>query len=331
MRKAPALAMVLAVGLAAGAVFAQQNPENQVTLVAPLIVTPGVPTPRVGAGAPLYTPDLIRQRGFEAREIRDQSNDAFFLRCDPPYRAIPVYWLRVYREASDAAWRVSTLSRTAERATQKALRTRIDAAAGRANTADVEKAELDRQRTVIQMVAAELDMAEYRAQLLDIQDLFHRHVDVAEWPIHVNTESAERGDSRRTLAPKEYEDLALENIQVARQDDARAAYYKVSGTILNTRPRRIRTPPISVPAVDMFGYPLMTGEAQGKGRIGPGETQRFSYDLKPSPPQTAQLIVTFARSRRPVALEPPRCLPSDYPDHMGTFSPPLPALSGRVR
>ena len=314
--------------LIAGAALAQQNPESQVTVVAPLIVTAGVPVPKVGQGAPLYTAPQIREKGYEARDVRTRADDAFFLDCAPPFKRPPTYWLRTYREAGDAARRVSVASRVAERATSKAQRTRIAATDHRATQAQVEADELARQAAVIELVKAELDFTEARAQLLDIQDLVNRQVDVADWPGELSAHSAARGDARATLAPKEYQDLALESVQVAEKQDGKAApWFQVSGTILNTRPRAIATPPISITAVDMNGFPLGNDEAIGKGRIGPGETKRFTADFKPSPPHTAQLIVTFASARRPLHLEPARCLAPGYPDHSGNLAP-LPMVRG---
>ncbi|MEI7931989.1 MAG: hypothetical protein WCI21_02895, partial [Alphaproteobacteria bacterium] len=157
------MAAAVTLALFAGAVAAQQNPQSEVTVVAPLIVQAGVPVPKVGQGAPLYTAPQIREKGYEARDIRNRADDAFFLECVPPMKRPPTYWLRAYHDADDAARRVSVAGRVAERATVKAQRTRIAAASDRATQAQVEADELARQNAVIELVKAELDLTEARA------------------------------------------------------------------------------------------------------------------------------------------------------------------------
>ncbi len=309
--------------LSAGAVSAQQTDAGATTTVDPLIIHgSGVPMPTVGEGAPNYTPAEIHQKGADARSERATFQDAIdmdsFACPAPALKPPPAQWKEVFQDAADASRRVSDWSRVAEDATVKAQQVRVDAASGTATTAQVEQAELDRQKAVIELVKAEMDLDENRDKLIDIQDLVTEQMDVAGWDGVLMTNAAERASRKYKLVPKAFEDLRLENIKVyERHDDKGAPFLFVTGAIHNTHDKRIPVPPLSLTAVDQFGYPLLVQEGEARGRIDPGKSQAFTYTLKPSPDRTVRVIVTFAGLKRPGHLEPAECLPGNFPDTSG--------------
>ncbi len=313
----------LTAAAAAGTVSAQQPASEPATTLAPLTVHgSGVPMPGVGQGAPNYTPDELHQQGYNARSDRATFQDALDMdgfSCPPPsLKPPPAQWKEVFQDAADASRRVSDWSRVAETATIKAQQVRVDAASGTATQAQVDQAELDRQKAVIEVVKAQQDLDENKDKLIDIQDLVFEQMDVAGWQGVLMTNAAERASRKYKLVPKEFEDLKLENIKVyERHDNKGEPYLFVTGAIHNTHAKRIAVPPLSLTAVDQFGYPLLVQEGEARGRIDPGKSQAFTYSLNPSPDRTARVVVTFAGLKRPGRLEPAQCLPGNFPDTSG--------------
>ena len=159
---------VLAVGLAAGAVSAQQPAASGGGTNLPgLTVNGAVPVPHVGAGARMYTLDEIHALNAEAGSVRGDFEDAkadLYDCYQNAYSARPNPERTIgYDEGADAARRLSLAADAAARATQNALQARIDAVSGHASQAQVEQAELDRQKTVNDMVKAKAEMDEGRA------------------------------------------------------------------------------------------------------------------------------------------------------------------------
>ncbi len=312
IRAIAALALMSAAagGLGATSVSAQQPSGDAATTVDPLVIHgSGVPVPTVGKGAPIFTPEEIHQQGFKARDLRSTFEDgrATIYDCYEALYGTPPNVERMigYEDGADAARRVSTWSRNAEDTTIAAQNVRIAAASGAASQADVEKAELARQDAVTEMLKAQMDLDEALQKAIDIQELVKEGADITTWNGVIFSNAAERADRKNALVPKEFEDLKLHDVRaVERHDDKGDAYLFVTGSIENTRNKRIAIPPLSFTAVDQFGYPLMAETGEGRGRIDPGKSQAFTYSLKPSPIHTVRVVVTFAGMKRPNHLDP---------------------------
>ena len=295
-------------GLGASAVSAQQ--ASTATTVSAVNVGAGVPVPHVGTGARMYTLDEIHVLNAEALSVRSDFEDtkADLYECyQNAYSARPnPERTLVYEEGSDAARRLSVASDNAARATQAALQARLDAANGRATQAQVEQAELDRQKTVNDMVKAKADMDEGRAKAIDIQQLVKDRVSPADWGHFISANASERASRKNPLVPKDYEDLVLENIQTAVMHDTKGGpdFLKVTGDIRNASTRKIDVPGLAVTVSDQFGYPLLSQVSTARGKIDPGKTTPFDFPMRPSPPNAARVAVTFAGVAQNLTLEP---------------------------
>ncbi len=282
---------------------------DEITTVAPLIIHGGVAVPRVGEGAALLSPTEIHDKGTRARDLRSTFEDgrATLYNCYTAVFGTPPNPERTigYEEGTDAGRKLSNWSRLAEEATVNAQRVRAAAAGGEATPADVEAAERERQRTVIEVTKAELDLDEALQKAIDIQELVKDRTDIAGWNGMIYANAAERADRKNALVPKQFEDLQLKDVKaVERTDDKGQAYLFVTGAIRNTRKTRIAVPPLSFTAVDQFGYPLLNEAGEARGRIDAGKDQPFTYTLRPSPRNAARVVVTFAGLKRPSHLDP---------------------------
>lgn len=334
----------LAVGLftVSAAQNAAQPPrdEDTVTDVDSVTVRGEVPVPRVGEGAPLYTANEILAKARDAR--LDQV--AYFNRqkqilteCYIEAYEVPPNPERLigYDMAIEAATRLAGAATSAEDRTREAQELRRKAAQGEATMAEVEAGELRRQEAVLRMMRAEIDLKEARAVSIDIQELVRDRVPIADWRGIIAAGAAERSRINDAtdvfdLVPRQYRDLKLENVAVAEKMDAKGeVYVYVSGAIRNTRPRRIEVPPLSVTAVDEFGYALVTESASARGRIEPGQSFAFGYELKPTPIQASSVVVTFADPRWPVWLYPASADPVCTGEAGDTMDPTRNSSSGR--
>jgi hypothetical protein len=317
-----AVASCAALAAIAAPAVAQNAADEEITIVDALMVEGKVPVPAVGDGAPLMTPEEIVAKGRLARldANKYEREIAELERC-----YIDAYGMRPIEErtmgfelAAESARKLAGLSIRAEEATERMEQLRADVAAGAASVDDLVAAELARQALVREMTAAESEMIEGRAQAIDAQELSRDKRDLSEWFTLMSMAMEERANRLHALVPKEFEDLALENIQARELHNAKGEpYLQVTGQIRNTRDRRIAIPPINVIAIDEFGYELLTKTANGRGRIAPGEATPFSYALDPSPVRSATVMVSFAGIARPAELLPasvdPVCVEGPVP------------------
>ena len=302
---------VLAVGLAAGAVSAQQPAASGGGTNLPgLTVNGAVPVPHVGAGARMYTLDEIHALNAEAGSVRGDFEDAkadLYDRYQNAYSARPNPERTIgYDEGADAARRLSLAADAAARATQNALQARIDAVSGHASQAQVEQAELDRQKTVNDMVKAKAEMDEGRAKAIDIQQLVRDRVSPADWGHFISSNASERASRKNPLIPKDYEDLVLEHITTAVMHDTKGGpdFLKITGDIRNSSGRKIDVPGLSITVSDQFGFPLLSQVSAARGKIDPGKSTPFDVPLRPSPANAARVAVTFAGVAQNAHLEP---------------------------
>jgi len=311
-----ALCLVLA-----GAVAAQQGsapvtkaPEDDpVTLLETLTVS-AAEIPKVGEGAPLFTPQELHDKGYTARGSRGDFEDGrqvifeCYLRV---YGKGPTEGrMRGYDDGAAAAAQMSNWARVAEAATLALGKGRIDMLEGKITQADFEKLELARQGAVIQMTKAEMDFEEAKAEAIDIQEAVKQRAHPLDFVGIVQANAAERAGRKYSLIPKEFEDLKLEHVQAVERNNSKGEpYLFVTGAIVNTHQKRIAIPPLSFTAVDQAGYPLVSERGQAGGRIEPGQSKAFTYSLSPKPPHAARVTVTFAELRAPTHLDPPQMDP----------------------
>jgi hypothetical protein len=317
-----ALTLAALLGLA-GTVAAQQGSvpvratadEDPVTVLDALTVSAsGAPIPKVGLGAPLYTPQEIHDKGYIARGNRGDFEDgrqAIFECYLKVFGQAPIEArMRGYDDGAAAAAQMSNWARVAEEATLALGRGRIDILEGKITQADLEKLELTRQDAVIQMTKAEMDFEEAKAEAIDVQELIKQRTHPSEWQGLVDSNAAERADRKYALIPKQFEDLKLEHVQAMERTNPKGELYLyITGAIVNTHKNRIAVPPLSFTAVDSAGYPLISERGQAGGRIDPGKSQAFTYALSPKPRNTARVTVTFAELRPPTHLDPPQTDP----------------------
>jgi hypothetical protein len=203
---ARALAMTSCALLAPGPAAGRAQDPAQEPTVAPLVITPMVPVPQVGEGAPLYSLPELRAMQSEAQRQVAESRDAI-RRCTPNARlAIPplrgdmtvaeldniaaaaaknggrillprpltgpggVPDIREAYASEGAAARLAQgMVIDAEKATLAAEQTRRAAATGGATAKAVEDAELVRQKAVNRLMTARAVFLEFQAQTKAVQ------------------------------------------------------------------------------------------------------------------------------------------------------------------
>lgn len=293
--------------LPAGGVSAQPAPAD-VTTLSPLTST-GVPVPNVGQPVKMYTVAEIHQIGSEAlaqrNEMENQQGELF--NCyQRAYASRPNTSRMVgFEDSVSAARKVSIASSEAERMTAAAAQARIDMAAGKANQAQVEQAELDRQAAVIALLNAQAELNEARYKAIDIQNLAKDRRPLAEWESVIRTNAAERAGRKNPLVPKALEDLAFDGIRIfLRQDPKAGRVLTVTGGIKNNGTARVDIPALTLTAVDQFRYPLKVETVAMPGKIDAGKTLAFNYDFNPAPTGAASVSVAFAAVRGTPNLEP---------------------------
>ena len=291
--------------LPAGGVSAQ---PSDVTTVSPL-TSSGVPVPNVGQPVKMYTVAEIHQMGSEAlaerNEMENQQGELF--NCyQRAYASRPNTTRMVgFEDSVTAARKVSIASSEAERATAAAAQARVDVAAGRTNQAQVEQAELDRQKAVIALLNAQAELTEARYKAIDIQNLAKDRRPLAEWESVIRTNASERTSRKNPLVPKALESLALANIRIfQRQDPKAGAVLTVQGVIQNNGTARVDIPALTMTAVDQFRYPLKSETVAMPGKIDTGKTLAFNYDFRPAPTGAASVSVGFAAIRANTNLDP---------------------------
>lgn len=320
MRRTNSIRVILAAGVTMGLALAGapagmafvQDQERPTNVEGVVVSGSGVPIPRVGPGAPAFTPLEIQEKRARGQdEVAYYTNQMQTLEdCYlTTYETQPNQErLMGYEQALEAARRLSGASVSAEQKTREAQEVRLRAARGEATDEEVVVAELARQLAVLRMMEAEQDLNEGRAVAIDIQELAREQQPIAMWRAVVGENAANRArilEDPYEMVPRQYRDLKLEDLNVVQQlDGTGAAVIRVTGAIRNTRQRRITPPPISVTAVDELGYALMTESAAGRGSIQPGEAMSFAYELKPAPILSSSVVVTFADPERPVWLLP---------------------------
>lgn len=280
--------------------LAQQRPED--TTVSDVVVTAReAPVPLVGEGAPLYTVDDLRALQVQAR--RDAQTTLGEAReCGERSGLTEGNYLKEYR----AAVAIRDQAEMAIAATLRAQQARRAAANGQGEAQALERAELERQAAVNRIVNARTEFTEAQAQTADLQRLrrdFSTMTDTEFKMVALSlipTLSQERlytaGVRSRAVPPTRYANLALENITTREREDGRQRVLVVSGAIRNKGDGRASTPPLEITALDGLGFPLKReiADPRGAGRIRPGESQRFSYSLRPKPGNVASVTVSFA-------------------------------------
>lgn len=316
-----ALEIVLATALAAGG-FAhsglaqdaaiQPPADSGVTVVDEIeAVSPMVPVPKVGDGAPMFSSDELAAMGRQARRENNYAREAATLQeCYIEAYGVPPPEARIlgYLEAHQASIQLSAFTQAAQYASQEALAVRRRAAEGKATQAEVEAAELNRQRAVLRVIVSQNALNEGKAKALDAQQLSRDRVHPNSWKAIIEGNAADRnaeGGAAWNPVPKEYLDLRIENVKVVSREDPKSGpYLHVTGAIRNTREKRISIPPLSISAIDDVGFALVNETATARGRIAPGEAAPFAYQLRPVPPRAKTVAVTFGNPDRQAWLLP---------------------------
>ncbi|CAN5295441.1 hypothetical protein BH11PSE2_BH11PSE2_02370 [soil metagenome] len=299
------------------------------TVVEGLEVHPLVDVPKVGKGAPLYTVEDIQ--AVEKQAIRDYSDaDDAARRCKGGGGkvvfnhggniSIASLLAEAYGYQQDAALKVRQTADRAKAATEAAAKVRLQAGRGEKSEADVVAAELARQPAVNAFALARAEFGRQDAILSEAHRVLESAgynkgkaqggtIDSSEMQmiedqlrsvLATYDPPAFAGAQRPVAIPERYADLAVEKIVARERSGVKDGGIVVTGMIRNTRNKTIQVPSLSFTAVDRFGYPLKTeyADARNAGRIAPGETKAFAYELKPRPAKISTVVVTFAPDNR---------------------------------
>lgn len=299
-------------GLAQDKTAVQPPADKGVTVVDQIeAVSPMVPVPKVGDGAPMFSAEELATLGRQTRRENNFAQEASVLQqCYVEAYGLPPPEARImgYLEAHQASMQLSAFTQAAQYASQEALEVRRRAAQGKAAQAEVDQSELERQKAVLRVIATQNALNEGKAKALDAQQLSRERIPPGSWRAIIEAKAAERNAEDGEAwnpAPKEYRDLRIENVKVVSREDAKnGAYLHVTGAIRNTRAKRISIPPLSISAIDDIGFALMNETATARGRIEPGQAVPFAYQLKPTPPRAKTVAVTFGDPDRPAWLMP---------------------------
>ena len=314
---------VLIFGLLAAhpaALLAQTAPQDS-AVVSELVVRPPdeAPVPKVGQGAPLYTPGEIVRIQEEARKAVGEARSSV-RRCSPqaPFITTPetvramLAW--AFGEERDAALKVERLSAAAEKASLAAQDVRRRAAKGEARSEEMEKAELARQAAVNALVTARNELADASAAIPVMQQLIGaldpppgsprsrrdwELVAVARVMPQVQMFKTRRAAERIKPPASPFADLAIRNVVVRESEDRRGRFLSIAGEVLNTRPRAIPIPSLQISQQDGFGFTLDEVTADPVGRqIDAGAAARFSYEFRPKAARAEKVTVSFASAER---------------------------------
>lgn len=311
--------------------FAQQarSPQAAVTLpvqdanVSEVTVDAGAPVPKVGAGAPLYSvQDLeeARKKGlrvssdarFEADRCRTTALGPLIDTGGPLTLGISL------REEVDAGQRLATMADRAAKASGAATQARTAAAADPSaeRIRASEQAELARQAAVNAFIRAREDLAEAKAQTLDLMDMMRgdenepaeiKQANAGRYRSQAMARRADRaayGGPEGILINADYADLTLTQVAASARTDRRGGYVEVSALIGNPRSTPVQVPALSITSLDPVGFKLATVVAEPDRRttIPPGKKVAFTYNLRPAPKRTASVFMTFADGRRAAEL-----------------------------
>ncbi len=288
--------------------LAQQAAQTvDVTTVSPLVITPG---PQVGAGATFFSLQDLSTAALDARAEAAAARDAG-RECKSNQdgasqsEANGDFTLEaLYNTESTVQFALQTAAEAAQAATQVAL----DARSGGRDSA---AAELARQTAVKAYQAASARAVEAHLRVADLQDQMrlHRDENPRQLQAYVDAKTLERsrnGGVAGVFVPDQYKDLALSDIAAQAGQDKGAEVLKISGRISNPRKGAIAIPPMWFTAVDRYGTPLKSQQTipEHQGRIPPGGSLPFTFELKPMPDKTARAVVTFAPQNRPPLYMP---------------------------
>lgn len=309
------LAAILAASLAASLAQAQpptspaatplpQDAEDRV------VVTGMAPIPNVGMGAPYYTPDdLVEMKTETRREMMQTRRDAekceaqegAFLSMDDLLRDEGMYGQDVMRAADIAL-----------KATEAAEASRRIPASGEVNQEKINRAELERQRAIIEYDKARLDLLNARAAISDYQDLSKAGASVVRAQLMVRQmKRMKAGWGVNTLARTASEEVVLENSSAVHVEGTKGKLWvKVTGLIRNKTDKALPIPKLTMTVLDQRGWYLSSipAETQGRGqKIPAGKAIAFQYILKEIPEDGANLIVGLASE-----LDPPPRMPMQF-------------------
>lgn len=274
------------------------------TDVSPVTVTPLAPVPQVGAGAPYFAPEEIQsavstaeRRRRDSRWARGEENEGVGVFGLGPLCSTVFETQNAVVETGEAA----------EAATLRALDARAAAARGEATAQTVAATELERQAAVIAFARAREASDEADARVRDLRALSDQ-----AWGVFLPSEIERRTafrDQYGAVPPAEYEDLRLMEVRVREIAAGGDTALEVSGRIVNTRPRAIPIPPLSIGLLDRGGFLLKTQEIQPDrgARIPAGGAVPFAFTMRPSPNFAMRATVTFGSYHQYPAWLSPDC------------------------
>lgn len=280
---------------------------------------PAVPVPKVGAGAPQFTTgelkDITQKALSDAARVRqemDQLDQCFRMSTGIAAPDVRVWG---YLKQQEANGQLVTRAKRARDASEAAIRIRQEAAAGKRTEAEVEAAELARQKAVNLMLESRRDAEDGVAMQADIQQLARDRDEMD--PLDMRAELKMRSSVRAFDAadpnarPSFYPQLKIQNVSAETLDDAKGPYILVTGVVHNDRKTAAIMPPLKVATVDAEGFTLAAQTADAKASIPPGGQQRFSYVVRPMPGRTKAVEVVFgepdASNRILPAMGDPQC------------------------
>ncbi len=280
------------------------------TTVSPLIVRPLAPPPKVGSGAPYFTPEeLTATHDTVVREERVTRFGLEDMRPPPgqPGHHTPKqekfsgdFSLEALCDTANAdQLALINTSEAAAKATQDALDAR--AAGDKASAQTVEATELARQAAVRAYMAARATAQEADFRVDDFRNLPRlNEIPADALPSEVERRTLERKANGGVIGASEYADLSIVSVVADSQSRANGVVLKVTGRINNPRNRPIADPPLTISLLDKGGFTLSSRDFRPPAslRIPAGRSVAFSYDVPDPSPYAETAAVTFASSRR---------------------------------
>lgn len=268
-----------------------------------------VPIPKVGPGAPLYSARDIDAIAAENQRAKSQLKGDI-RSCDLTQRDL----VRVSEngfpglvtflmDEIEAVAKIESFAVKVKAAIAESEEVRRKAARGEATQAEVEKAELARQKVVNAYDVARTDLLRARAATAIWQDRKLKGRDVDWGEIDGFVMRAERAGWGLGITGKSTAgDLRITKTEAIEQTDKKGPYIQVYGTVVNTGTRTRQIPEISAAAVDADGWVIASTKGDGAGaKVAAGKSQAVGLQIRPSPDGLTRVVVTFADASDPPA------------------------------
>ena len=306
------LALVLLPAMPLGSAVGQQVPRDkgdaQLDAVADrVVVTATAPIPEVGAGAPRFTSEDIRDIQIDATQKALQA-DRDLERCGPPKGYLPPICNHksltgLLACEKDAARKVDLLAQEASKATAEVEAARHDSALASTERQAVEEAERQRQLAVTKMEQARAALFEAQADVAVWQDMMLRGR-TQNIELDVMAAGLQRKKAREAGYQRSIGGLSVADVQAVLVDEGGARLLRLTGRIVNDERGGAAMPGLTAFVLDDRGWVLATHTvtASDRSQISGKSSRAFQFEVGPVPRATHKAVVAFASSADP----PPR-------------------------